>query len=149
MLVKTQLVIISLCFCISASAQSLLCHIPSLPKAQPMKLKYQDYKVTEISLLDESTGKFELLDSNIIVISSALSDLESFSVHPNIKEDIDWSKEPNCFKEIGTQWYFSFYKESGHKVVQFYPYFVKSYDHCKPPRFPVQNYALSCIRVNF
>lgn len=131
---------------VSGFAQSMVCKMINRPGSSELKIQYDIYGAPiELALRSPNETKFRPQDWNIEVVEALdLSGHESFSVKPKVK-DIDWSQEPQCFKEVGTLLYFLFWHNEKSFYVQFYPYLVTKDNSCIPPRFIPQTEILECV----
>jgi len=132
-----------------SNADSLLCSRPDNPNISKIKIDYSGVLPTTVSFQSPDSGEYRELNVNIEPVFERNEKMEeSFSVKPIFDKEIDWSKEPKCYKEIGTQWYFVFRHQLDDHLVQFTPYFITEYTLCYLPRFSPQTHRLSCEFIN-
>lgn len=124
---------------------SLICDMVYNSNASTLRIDYIDQKPQSLYLRSPGDDEFRLQNMRVEVVSqkNELNE-ESFVAKPIISEPIDWSEEPHCFKEIGTQWYFMFRPQESSFLVQLVPYFARAYETCQLPRFQPQTHPLFC-----
>lgn len=145
-LLLITLIILSSSF---AFADSLVCSMPAKPDVSKMKIDYDETVPTNIFFQSPESGEYRELNVSIEQVFKRNEEKEeSFSVKPIFDKEIDWEDEPNCYKEIGTQWYFVFRHLQNDYLVQFTPFFVTEYTLCYLPRFKPQTHRLDCLYEN-
>lgn len=130
-----------------ALARELHCTIADDPSASSLKITYTDEHPVLLSLKSPGAEHYRDLDMNIeLVIKN--EGRETFSAKPKLFKDIDWTSFPDCFVEIGTQWYFEFDLSREIYGVYLTPYFQRQSPRCPTPRFRPQAKALNCLHVD-
>ncbi len=130
------------------ASSSLLCSMVDKPETSQMKIDYEGIIPHKIFFkIPEPEGFKELNVEIEPVFERNEKQEESFSVKPIYDKEIDWDKEPECYKEIGTQWYFVFRHLQDDFLVQFTPYFKTAYTLCYLPRFQPQTHRLDCKEI--
>lgn len=137
---KNLIVLISLLLSNNLHAMDIICQQVEGSQAR-MKFVFKDLQINSIALEDLSTGEFNELDKTIETVFSD-SERRNFIVKNPTPKSIDWEKEPNCYKEIGTTWYFNLSETSS--WVQFYPDIITRDTKCVPPRYRPQGIELRC-----
>lgn len=131
----------------SAEARNLLCRISGDASSSTLKVEYAEDTPTSLYLKSPNSETYRDLNLDLEVVFSD-EDSESFSAKPKVPENIDWSTQPNCFIEIGTQWYFVFNFKQETYGVYLTPFFVLKDNKCVPPRYKPQPKPLECGFVN-
>jgi hypothetical protein len=125
--------------------ESLLCVQMDYPNVSELRVDYVENSPQALYLRSPGEEDYRLQNLEIQVITQKTEEgVESFSARPHLPEDIDWSQEPYCFKEVGTQWFFQFYHSQNLYAVHLAPYFVTSTPSCVPPRVPPDQRRLAC-----
>ena len=135
-----------LTFSSSIYAQSLICNLTENKKAPLIKITYEENipRLIYLKRLEEKSFRKQNVSIKTVFERND-NNFESFSVLPNFDESkIDWEQEPNCYKSIGTQWYFSFYYGDNYSVI-FTPYYIKESDSCITPRVTPSQNNLNCV----
>jgi hypothetical protein len=138
---------LSILFVTSASADELVCFIAGDANSSTLKVSYAEGHPTQLSLKSPESDVYRALDLNIEEVVKS-EGTESFSAKPKIQSPIDWDTEPNCFKEVGTQWYFVFDYTKEFYGVYLTPYFELQNPKCRTPRFRPQPKPLSCSFID-
>jgi|GEM_PF-4975727 len=127
-----------------AFAKDITCSIVNDPSASTLLIQYaEDGTPFLLALKSPESSEYRALNMIIEPISLG-SGVDSFSAKPELSKEIDWSKEPSCFKEIGTQWYFVLNFDLQKYSVYLTPALVTENNRCIPPRFSPQGKALDC-----
>ncbi|MGH1468570.1 MAG: hypothetical protein ACRBBP_06795 [Bdellovibrionales bacterium] len=136
---------IALSFSTNSFAKDLFCNLIEKPNSSELRITYDEEAPTAVALRSPEDENFRELNADVeLVFPETQQGYEAFSVKPRLAHEIDWSKEPQCFKEIGTLWYFMMYHEKEQYLVQLLPHFIKQNDRCVIPRFQPQTQPLSC-----
>ena len=126
-------------------ASSLTCSLRDKPAASTLKIKYSNNAPIEIHSKPHEETDFKKLEKNIeLVFPNDGEGNESFTAKPVLKEAIDWSQEPDCYKQVGSLWYFVFKHQKNEHFVQIAPFLVFENNRCVPPRYTPQDHVLDC-----
>lgn len=141
-----SLILITLLMLSSHSiASELFCSIIGDSSSSSLRITYENTSPVAVALKSPESENYRLLMMNVAsVVPINENGYESFSAKPFIDFEIDWSKEENCFKEIGSQWYFEFSHSVDSFRVQILPFFETSSPTCIVPRFRLQQKELNC-----
>ncbi len=143
---KLLALFITLSFSTSSFAKDLFCNLIEKPDSSELRITYTEDVPTAVALRSPGSEEFRQLNADVeVVFPDTPQGYESFSVKPRSTQEVDWSKEPQCFKEIGTQWYFMMYHGKGQYLVQFLPHYIKQNERCVLPRSRPQTQPLSCL----
>lgn len=117
------------------------------PSTSEVKISYNDsLEPIQISLRSPDSDEFRPLGLLIeLVFPMDEQGNHSFSAKPHSSNEIDWSKEVNCYKDIGTQMYFQFARNGAYSAVTLTPLYLKSDERCQPPRNQPQVKRLDCV----
>ncbi len=142
---KLSLTLSILSFSLNSYPQNLFCDLTEPLNSPQLRITYLNNIPTKLALRPYDTSHFQALNIDIkIVFRKNLGDYEGFSVKPRLNEKIHWNNEPDCFKRIGTQWYFHMDHSKKQYSVQLAPYFIKSSHSCITPRVAPQIKPLNC-----
>ena len=126
--------------------EPVVCEMINNPNASTLKIDYLEKAPYQLSLRSPNEDVFRVQNVKIeVVFQKNENGEESFLAKPMLSQPVDWSKEPNCFKEIGTQWYFIFHHQMNSFYVQLIPYFITSHPTCILPRYKPQTQPLYCM----
>jgi len=143
-MIKPLLALITLiALCAPASAQEIICTIANDPAASTLLIEYVHDKPSLLALKSPDENEFRPLDLLVDPVSIGTG-IDSFNATPKTTGEIDWSIEQNCFKEIGTQWYFVLNFNSQSYSVFLVPALEVENSMCIPPRFTPQRKILNC-----
>lgn len=144
---KSYFLILSLFLSSQSYGSDFICNLVDRPNSSELKITYDENTPTSVALRSPNEENYRTLDARVeVVFEKDSSERETFLVRPNLNYEIDWKKTPNCFVEIGTQWYFVFNHETQVYHVQLLPYFVTETPTCQTPRFQPQTQALDCVQ---
>jgi hypothetical protein len=130
-------------------ARSIECSVVGAPSTSTIRIDFDENEAPIASYL-RSPESNEYRQQNVTFkeVHPFNDELkQSFSVYPNFTQTIHWSIEPNCFKEVGTQWYFNLHFGQARFGVYLAPHYVTESASCIPPRNPPQFKELSCLEI--
>lgn len=128
-----------------ALAKALICRLVQNPEASTLKITYSNNSPFEVYSKSQKASEFKKLNKSIeVVLPNDGEGNESFTVKPNLQSPIDWSKEANCYKEIGSLWYFVLNHKANKHFIQIAPYIILKDNRCVPPRYAPQDHELNC-----
>ena len=130
---------------LNSMADELFCSIVGDSSSSKLRITYENLSPVTVALKSPESDEYRHLMMKVKpVVPINQNGYESFSALPFLDFEIDWSKEENCYKEIGSQWYFEFNHSVSRYTVQILPYFETSHSKCVLPRFQPQQKTLNC-----
>ncbi len=131
-------------FHFAAFGADTYCTIVDEPLSSSLKISYESEVPIAVSLKSPGESEYRTLMMNVEQVIKSSTGYESISATPYIDYEIDWSKEFNCYKVIGSQWYLELSRSNNQYVVSISPYYLKKEVSCRLPRNKPRSKALDC-----
>lgn len=128
----------------TAFANSFVCEMVD-KEASRLLIEYDNNTAETIYLQSPGSDQWRPIDLKVEpIIGGAFDNLELLGVKPKEIENIEWNNLPECYVEIGTQWFFTFNRKKESYTVQLMPYHQKKNETCMTPQYKPQTHKLKC-----